>query len=249
VNASSIDAIVIAENDQGLQGFADRKGSHTISFSTLNRSALVDIPFTVDSLPYGWISQLEAQILYNMALVSEGPIIEIGSFIGRSTCAIASGVRDNKGDILFDVFDLGYPWGLDDPKASPIVRETVKGPSGVPALLIQNIHDRGLREAVNMFAFCDFKRSSVSRTYTAAFCDACHTKSEIDLNVPTMMSLIDRDDYLVVFDDIWSLEACDYVTKMVGAQKSICLGGDAGDGQCKISIMARGKYAQLPWFA
>lgn len=241
---------VCAEIAEGLQGFVRAPDPNAFKFATLNRDSLVATPFSVDTLPYGWLSHTESMVLYNMALVSKGPILEIGSFIGRSTCTIAAGVRDNPLRPIYDVFDLGLPWTFPetDTAVPADVRELARQVGGVPHLLMDGIARRGLSPFINSLMFCDFKNVANARIYSAAFCDACHSKAEIDANVPSMMNLIDKESYLIVFDDLWSMEACDYVSRMIAADKSVCLGGQADNGKSKISIMARGAYSNLPWF-
>ena len=227
------------------------------SFSRLDQSRLRPLPFTMDALPFGWLSAFEAWILYNLALTSEGPIVEIGSWVGRSTCTLAWGVRANPRRPLFDVFDLGIV-GVDDFKAAfdvdprqhqpPESLAAIEHPGGVPAVLVQNLAERGLYREIHMLAFCDFKTSTVSRTYATAFCDACHSKAEMDLNIPPLMKMMDPENYLIAFDDVYSLESCDYVAQMIGAETAICLNTDAGDGESKMSLMARGAYARAGWF-
>jgi hypothetical protein len=228
------------------QGFPVSDGNFKTQFSKLDRTALKPISFDMASLPYGWISPLEAQILYNLPHVSEGPIIEVGTWIGRSTCALAHGMRASANKHVLDVFDLGWAWAPDT--SPPEVVEAMKKPNGVPALLMQHLHERDLRTAINVVAFCDFKKAAIARRYSTAFCDAAHFKWEIDENVPPLMEMMDPENYLIVFDDLWSLEACDYVAQMTGAEKVVCLGGEADEGKSKFGIIAHGSYAKLPWF-
>jgi hypothetical protein len=239
------------------QGFSVSDGNFATKFSTLQREKLASAPFDVGSLPHGWLSAVEAQLLYNVALIADGPVIEVGSWIGRSTCALAPGVRDNPKRPIFDVFDLGLvgcegwkkAYGENSLEGQPKeIFDTLLHPGGTPALLVQNLHERDLHQYVNMIVLGDFKSSAVARQYSAAFCDAVHFKWEIDLNVPSLMKMMDRENFLIAFDDVWSLEACDYVAQMIGAERAVCLGGESGDWQFKLSLMARGAYAQLDWF-
>jgi hypothetical protein len=239
------------------EGFPVTGEAYKTSFSRFDAGVLQPVPFAIESLPFGWLSPFEASILYNLALMTEGPIVEIGSWVGRSTCALAAGVQANPRRPIFDVFDLGIV-GVDDfkaalradprPKQPPESMAAIEHPGGVPAVLVQNLAERGLYRAIHMLAFCDFKTSSVSRLYSTAFCDACHFKWEMDLNIPPLMKMMDPDNYLIVFDDVYSLEACDYVAQMIGAEKAVCLFGEPSDPHCKVSLMARGSYARSSWF-
>ena len=50
-----------------------------------------------DPLPgvAGWLSPREKQLLYTFGRWSKGPFFEVGPWVGKSTCCIASGIRDS----------------------------------------------------------------------------------------------------------------------------------------------------------
>ena len=113
-------------------------------------------------LPEGWLSTLEAQAIpYTCAAVTNGPILEIGSWIGRSTCAIAYGLRDrvNAGGQLprFDVVDHGLTGAAEareklqwEPLTGPFADHHAKvlfAHGGAIGTLKQNLVDRDLARA------------------------------------------------------------------------------------------------------
>jgi hypothetical protein len=239
------------------QGFDIATGQLQTKFDAISYDNLHHIPFDLNSLPHGWLSPTESRFLYNLARVSKGPVMEVGSWIGRSTCALAYGIRDNPSRPIFDVFDLGLvgfeewaKWFGADPRTThgPEIIEVLETKGGTGAVLRQNLYERRLDQYVNMIVLGDFKKSGVARKYSTCFCDVSHDKAEIDANVPSLMEMIHADDFLIVFDDLWSLEASDYVSRMTKAERTICLGGVVGGGECKASVMARGSYAQMNWW-
>ncbi len=53
------------------------------------------LPVDVSFFPEGWVTPLELQVLYNLGKYGDGDFLEIGTWIGRSTTAIALGRRDS----------------------------------------------------------------------------------------------------------------------------------------------------------
>jgi predicted O-methyltransferase YrrM len=53
----------------------------------------------------GWLTPFEAELLYNLAreATTEGVILEIGSWKGRSTVLLAAGSKAGKGDLVYAV--------------------------------------------------------------------------------------------------------------------------------------------------
>lgn len=56
----------------------------------------------------GWFKFDECVKLYELALTTDGPILEIGHFLGRSTSFICQGIRDSKIEKHFTSYDLGF---------------------------------------------------------------------------------------------------------------------------------------------
>jgi hypothetical protein len=72
----------------------------------------------IDSID-GWLTHDEATALYELAMAADGPIIEIGSWRGRSTAALALGSMFGRGQPVFAVDSfIGVP---------PVDRLTAKG--------------------------------------------------------------------------------------------------------------------------
>src|SRR4051794_8253604 len=67
---------------------------------------MVEVP-AIEPLPAGWMSDLDLQVPYNVALHAKPPFLEIGAWIGRSTSAICAGIRDSGKPKNFDLIDFG----------------------------------------------------------------------------------------------------------------------------------------------
>jgi hypothetical protein len=224
-------------------------------------SKLDKLPFPIDSLPSGWLLDLECSILYNAAKVAEGPVVEVGTWEGRSTCCLAYGLQDNPRRPVFDVFDFG-DCGIEeftlrhgsykprDDAEDKKLRAVVESHGGIAGKLKQNLADRKLGRMVTMFHFGDFAHTATNRIYEVAFCDVSHGRDEILRNVTHLKKFIDPDNYLIVFDDTAIEEECQLVAGIIEPDKVVCFG--TGDGKTtwmhsKFTITAKGKYAALPW--
>ncbi len=234
------------------------------SLGSFRLEALPKPPFEMSWLPEGWLSGIESCVLYASAKAAKGPILEIGSWVGRSTCVLASGVRDNPSLPILDVFDHGIAsirefqkFFKQDPRyhsASEKFLKVILTPGGVGALLKKNLIERDLESFVNSIILAEFKNVPVSRKYSFCFCDVSHDDKEIKENVPAIVDMLDKDDFLIVFDDVATPETCRRIQEMCKADKAVCLGGGFPNGEkgygCKISIMAKGDYyCNLPWLS
>lgn len=158
-------------------------------------------------MPDGWMTQDELDILYRLGLRGES-IIEIGSWIGRSTCAIASGIRDRSAKpTRFDVIDHGITGERDwyrrfdaslslDPKF-----EAVRAPGGIGGQLMQNLSDRDLLRHVTLVVLGELKDYKTTCRYNTAFLDILHDDEEISLNMPTIIPLL-QDEFILLADDV-----------------------------------------------
>lgn len=76
----------------------------------------------------GWLSEAEARLLYSRALLTDGSILEVGCYKGRSTCLLASLGR------LVHAVDPFRGFSEDDPGGEEIKRT-----------FVTNVADRGHR--------------------------------------------------------------------------------------------------------
>ena len=109
------------------------------------------LPDTPKGYPNGWMSPNDLALLYNAAYLSTGHVLEVGPWLGRSTTALAMGLRDRQADgakpVSFDTIDFGITsageWKekfgeeLDLGKQNGRVADAVYHPGGTVALCVQ----------------------------------------------------------------------------------------------------------------
>jgi hypothetical protein len=220
---------------------------------------LSPLPVEYSSLPDGWLLDLKCEILYNAALAAEEPIMEVGTWEGRSTCCLAYGKADNNRRPIFDVFDFGDT-GLEeftnrhgsfDPPETERERllRVVTAHGGVAGCLKQNLADRKLGGLVTGYHFGDITDMAVSRKYDVVFCDVSHGEDEIVRNVGFIKGMMVQSDYLAIFDDAALPNEYALIKDIMNPDRSLCFGIDNGGTWMvsKFSIMAKGRYAEIPW--
>jgi len=196
----------------------------------------------------GWLTSEEARLLYGIALKEEGPFLEIGSWVGRSTASIALGIKDSGKHKEFITVDLNpkledfrftftthlegtkyliprpgfgfYPLGskkaftvcsLDTYRKS--ILPTLKSPGRVIAMLRKNLSDLNLLDFVTIKEG-DFRAVLEKRKYAFVFCDALHSKGEMDLNVPAIRELVSAGS-MVACHDVYNEEIARYVQSFI----------------------------------
>lgn len=154
-------------------------------------------PLVFANVP-GWFSQEEADLLYLIGFMAQGPILEIGHFLGRSTSVLCQSIQDSGRPIQFNSYDLGFGSAEEFVEA---YRRIYDGRSiGIPKELEEmvfsrnasttDIARRNLRELnldgyVNLIA-ADFSQVDVTK-YDLIFCDAMHDAHEIQVNIPAII--------------------------------------------------------------
>lgn len=93
--------------------------------------------YYLTSIP-GWMEREELCWLYETARTMKGTVIEIGSFAGRSTCAILAGLPEESRLYCVDAFDGRGTERFDELKEYE--------PGWLRGEFLQNIRDRKLRE-------------------------------------------------------------------------------------------------------
>lgn len=203
------------------------------------------------ALPNGWLTHVEASILRTaVKRVAGCSVLEIGSWVGRSTCVIADAVgEDYAAGSRFDVIDFGitgpeeWEWRFGSSVfAHQGVGDFVKPicfPGGVGAVLKQNLVDRGLNKFVRAIILGDVLDMSIGRRYAFVFCDCAHDAVEIERNLPAVRGLL-TDDFILVCDDVATHEAANMVAGIVGAD-SYCLSNEF-DVYSKLCVLTKGRY-------
>ena len=152
----------------------------------------------------GWLTERERQMLYALALRLPGPILEIGSWAGLSTTAIARGIHDSRTAKRFETIDLNptvanfrpvdgkmgfYVPGDERPHGmSPLsgyerwIRPVLEAQGGVVGELRRNLERMGFSDLVTVHVG-DFRQLPPSQ-YGLVFCDSLHDEAEIEDNAP-----------------------------------------------------------------
>jgi len=180
------------------------------------------------SLPNGWLSEAEADILYTAPFVVPpgGAILEIGSWIGRSSCCLAHGIRDASHQIRYDIVDFGIA-GIDewhDRLGGNILEHddakaflnVICAPGGTAAALKQNLVDRGLAKYVTLIILGDFTAYEPQQRYDLIFCDAAHDEAELRRNIP-MVARVLQEECILICDDIVTRERAAMVNEFIHA--------------------------------
>jgi Methyltransferase domain len=159
------------------------------------------IGFTPNDIP-GWMSIREQRALYMLGAAANGPLLEIGPWLGRSTVCIAQGIRDSGSANSFLTCELApslehyrempdgrigffFPAKSDTPLGSMSrhafereKRPYLEAPDGPIGYLKQNLVRYGL--SVEVFVG-DFNESP-ERDYSVLFADICHSSAEIEMH-------------------------------------------------------------------
>ena len=173
------------------------------------------LPKAPQGFPNGWMSPNDLSLLYNVAFQASGPVLEVGPWLGRSTTALAMGLRDRHAqgeeNVSFDTIDFGITsadeWHakfgekLNIKKQKGRVAEAVYHPGGTVAVLIQNIKNNRLLPYVSNFIRGDFIDCPLSRKYNVIFCDTTHDDAEIERTLPALVKMAGKG-CTFVFDDV-----------------------------------------------
>jgi hypothetical protein len=144
----------------------------------------------------GWFSREECQRLFEITLVTKGPILEIGHFLGRSTACITEALKVSEERRTFTSYDLGL---ISEKEFNDFFGNVHKKNVRIPKLAKniyaqgktstelakKNLANLGLDEYVELISgnFIDIDNG----TYDFIFCDAIHEPNEIRLNLPQIM--------------------------------------------------------------
>ncbi len=154
---------------------------------TLDEFHSVNIP--EKNLPEGWLSGGEMQILYTLARECDGPVLEIGSWLGRSTVCLAAGIKDSGNKKKFDVVDFGITSPNEWEKLlkedfirfakDDVVARSIFQPGGSIALLIDNLRKAELLDYTTSIIRGDSTEVPLRSEYNVIFCDTLHDEREI----------------------------------------------------------------------
>lgn len=146
----------------------------------------------------GFFSEEDCYQLYQLALVTEGPILEIGHFLGRSTACICEALQDSGVQREFISYDLGFKTQEEFKSFYDQVhrRDTTTPREYIELVYNQNktstevarinLDRLGLGRYVDLVSG-DFTVLD-KRQYNFIFCDAMHDGYEVDRNLPHVIA-------------------------------------------------------------
>lgn len=160
-----------------------------IATGTVDETTFLPFPLRMRAMPPGWLSATDLQILYSFAALLPGPILEIGAWLGRSTAAIAAGIRDSGMPKIFDTVDFG----ITSPREwetrlkedfgrftrNDMVARSIYHPGGSIAVLIENLRKMGLLDHVTSIIRGDSTQVPLRPAYGMIFCDTLHDEREV----------------------------------------------------------------------
>jgi hypothetical protein len=144
----------------------------------------------------GWLSRRECRRLYLTTVLTRGPILEIGHFLGRSSACICEAVRDVRRPRVYRSYDVGFRSGADLKeyydrihKAEPAegaAEEPIDFSKDITTTQIarQNLRRVGLISQVELIAGNAFELDCDK--YDLIFCDALSEQQEITVTVPNI---------------------------------------------------------------
>lgn len=181
----------------------------------------ISMPFDLASLPEGWFSKYQINILYQLVEMTDGPILEIGPWVGRSTTVICQALLVQGGSRKFVTVDYGISseeeWerrfgdNVRDKADPDRYLRHINQPEGNLTSLKRNLAERGFLDMVEVRRG-DFHNETFDTQFSLIFCDATHSIEEIERNVPRLLELLAPGGIL----------ACDDISneRMIGALNS-----------------------------
>ena len=209
------------------------------------------LPELPRGFPNGWMSPKDLMTLYNVARRTPGPVLEVGPWLGRSSSAIALGLRDRvaldgAAPVTYDLIDFGItsaeewrarfnqPLHFDKDKGR--VLSAVYHPGGTIAVLIKNLNENDLLPHVTNVIRGDFLECPIARRYGMIFCDATHDEAEIRRHLPKIAELA-APGGLLVFDDIVTEDHADMVCGYLDVAGRVMTRALYGTKRCKVMVV------------
>jgi predicted O-methyltransferase YrrM len=148
----------------------------------------------------GWLSKLEGYVLYRLARDGEGDggIVEIGSWMGRSTAWLAAGsmARNREHVHAVDTFDGGP--GLK-PQDHPVLKEQ----GTTYHRFVDNLKRVGVFDYIEPL-ICDSRSAAAAWNKGAIrllFIDGDHSYDAVKSDLDAWLPHVTKDGY-IVFDDV-----------------------------------------------
>lgn len=169
----------------------------------------VRLPFDLATLPHGWFSKHQVNILYQVAQIADGPMLEIGPWIGRSTCVIGEALKRKENPNYFCTVDyffddekqwevkFGHPL-RDKPNFMDYLVH-IEQEGGAIESLKRNLKELEIDHLVDVVKG-DFLEIEFQKKFDFVFSDAMHGVLEIRKNLPATLALLNPGGYLLCDD-------------------------------------------------
>jgi methyltransferase family protein len=178
----------------------------------------------------GWMSLNEQRALYALARYSQGPMLEIGPWLGLSTICIAKGILDSGMNKKFVTSELAPTLrnfrpaendsiGFFYPEHSQLpmgvcsleiferdIKPVLEHPHGLLGQLRSNLTTKNVSEIVEIFVG-DFRDLPESK-YRLVFTDSMHDENEINRNGPDLKRFVGAHSILACHDSTPTNEKC-----------------------------------------
>ena len=173
----------------------------------VNALRQIPLPFDVKRLPQGFFGAECCNLLYQLA-ARAGSVLEIGSWVGRSTTVIAYAIQGRQVPfVTMDYFvQTDEEWrerfrqNLSDKRNAHRYRKFMDQDGGSLAALKQHLTERGVRSLVEIIHGDVVAHDFGSRQFDLIFCDATHWEWEIDRTVPRCLQLLRPGGVLACHD-------------------------------------------------
>ena len=162
----------------------------------------------LQDLPFGWLIKTDSLTLYYMAQYAEGPFLEIGSFVGKSTVSISKGIKDSGREIEFNTTDV-HPetlekWCICDGGDGPSDKERdiindIMETGGSLCHLRNNIGDRDLSDYVNIYKGF-YQEVAPKKRYGMIFSDTTHSVKQTKETISSLKPFLKEKSYLICHD-------------------------------------------------
>jgi len=191
---------------------------------------LVRRPTPLTSITQGWLSDAEQRALFDLGLLLDGPMLEIGAWAGKSTSIIAKGIIRSGRPKPFVSAELGptmanfrpideatYGFFMDADNGPCLatcpasefhahVAPLLNMPDGIVGVLRSNLAAEGVSSAVTLHVG-DFA-TVADLGFKFIFSDCMHSPEEIDATAPGIQRLLgDRQIVLAAHDSAPSNQA------------------------------------------
>lgn len=156
----------------------------------------------------GWLSDKEAELLYNSCVNFTGSILEIGTMYGKSTSVICEAIQDSSKNNKFDSCDINFK----NREEFIDFYTKVHGGITVPDLIEEFSFSKNkdifdvTYEYLNKYDLLKYVNlipenfHKINFNYDLIFCDALHDINEINLNLPHMEKISNDNCIWIVHD-------------------------------------------------